>query len=366
MRHSKSPKIFYILFSEKMRRPSFTFYIIFLSVLYLYNCLSIVLWAFLFSGLAAFLLRKYFYVKLLAIPSRNEKCAVLITGTSSGFGKLFTYKCIEKGLMVFACVRKQEDGEKLIRDAKSENRSLIKILILDVTKNEEISDGIKFVSETLNSTGYQLYAIVNNAGVSVTCPEETIALDKLRYQYNVNVFGAVAVTQAFLPFLFKFNLQYKPRIIFISSAAGLFVLPFLSVYSGSKYALEAIADGFRVELKNSNITVSIIEPGSFSTPIMKQANGTVYNSKGTTNPLLDKQYGGFKKLMQTFASSSILPDSTPVANLFESVLFSKFPPTRATIGIDAILAAPLVGWILPDSITDFIISKLCMKFFELI
>jgi len=108
-----------------------------------------------------------------------------------------------------------------------------------------------------------LRGIVNNAGIAVPGPLEFLPVDELRRGFDVNFFGALAVTQAFLPML----RAAKGRIIFMSSVSGQIAAPFVGAYSSSKFALEAAADALRMELRGSGVHVSLIQPGNVKTPI---------------------------------------------------------------------------------------------------
>ncbi len=196
-----------------MRRPSLFFYIA-LSILLLYHdLLYLSVWIIFASILVAFLVRKYVFETLLQnAPPKNA--AVLITGTSSGFGRAFALHLSQMGFLVFAGVRNKDDGASLVDEAnKSDNNArcsaLIRPIILDVTKREHIEDAVLSVRSVLEKEDRQLFALVNNAGIHIMDPIEIVDEQKLRKGFDVNVFGAVAVTQAFLPFLREFNEQRK-------------------------------------------------------------------------------------------------------------------------------------------------------------
>jgi NAD(P)-dependent dehydrogenase (short-subunit alcohol dehydrogenase family) len=108
--------------------------------------------------------------------------------------------------------------------------------------------------------------LVNNAGIAIGGPLEILPIEELRRQFDVNVFGPVMVTQAFLPLLRR----HHGRLVFIGSVSDRLAVPFLAPYSSSKFALRAIADALRVELAESGVFVSIIEPGSVKTPIWRK------------------------------------------------------------------------------------------------
>ena len=143
----------------------------------------------------------------------------LVTGASSGIGAACAARLVGAGWRVFAGVRRVGDAP-----AGTEE------ILLDVTDGNQVRAAAERVA--------QLDGLVNNAGIALAIPLEFIPLDELRRQFEVNVFGQVAVTQAFLPHLRR----SRGRIVFIGSIAGQSALPFLGPYAASKHALEAITD----------------------------------------------------------------------------------------------------------------------------
>ncbi len=141
----------------------------------------------------------------------------------------------------------------------------IEPVLLDITDADAIEASRKAIAEKVGSTG--LRGLVNNAGVGVGGPLEYVSLDDLRDQFEVNVFGHIAVTQAMLPLL----RAGRGRIVLISSDNGRWVPPYTGPYAASKHALEALGDALRFELRRSGIHVSIVEPGSVETSIWSKS-----------------------------------------------------------------------------------------------
>lgn len=131
-------------------------------------------------------------------------------------------------------------------------------VFLDVTKSDEIKYAAEIVSQVVGDEG--LVGLVNNAGILVDGPLEYIALDELRWQFEVNVIGQIAVTQAFLPLIRK----AKGRIINIGSVSGKISSPLFCALCGSKFALEAFTDALRMELHPWGIEVVLVEPGAIA------------------------------------------------------------------------------------------------------
>jgi NAD(P)-dependent dehydrogenase (short-subunit alcohol dehydrogenase family) len=178
--------------------------------------------------------------------------AVLVTGASSGIGEATASHLASLGFRVFAGVRKDEDAERL--------RERVTPVKLDVVDEESIATARREVEEAAPDG---LAGLVNNAGVSVSGPVEFIPLEELRRQLEVNVIGQVAVTQAFLPAIRR----ARGRIVNVSSVGGRVALPLMSPYNASKFALEAVSDSLRREVRQFGVHVAVVEPGAIRTRI---------------------------------------------------------------------------------------------------
>lgn len=187
--------------------------------------------------------------------------AILVTGASRGIGRAIALNLDKKGFLVLAGVRENKDAIAL---QESASERLIP-LILDITSDESLQAAFLKVQETVQHQG--LYGLVNNAGILISAPIETLNLEMLRQQLEVNVIAQVAVTQTFLPLLH----MAKGRIINMSSISGILAVPFLGAYCASKFALEAISDSMRMELKPFGIHVASIEPSFVKTKIWQAA-----------------------------------------------------------------------------------------------
>ena len=161
-----------------------------------------------------------------------EPDSIVITGASSGIGEACALYLDELGYRVFAGVRKPAAGEAL--KAKASKR--LAPVILDVTDVASIDRAVETVKAAVGAAG--LAGLVNNAGIGVGGPLEVVPLADLRKQFEVNVIGQVAVTQALLPLL----RQGRGRIVNMGSIAGRATMPFMGPYSASKFALEALTD----------------------------------------------------------------------------------------------------------------------------
>ena len=186
--------------------------------------------------------------------------AVVVTGASTGIGADAAEAIARAGYIVFAGVRNDTAAERI--GSVHEN---IRPLRLDVTDRVSIDDAVR----TVSASGIALRGVVNNAGIAVGGPIEHLPLDALRRQFDVNVFGAIAVTQAFLPLMHE-----DGRVIFVGSIQGRLTVPYIGPYSASKHALRALATALRIELAPAHIWVSLIEPGSVKTPIWSKGRAS--------------------------------------------------------------------------------------------
>jgi len=186
----------------------------------------------------------------------NEQ-AIVVTGASTGIGKATALHLDKLGFKVFAGVRKESDGQAL----RKETSNKLTPIFLDVTDSNSITAAMDTVSK---ETGGELYGLVNNAGVSLNGPLELVPTSKIKQLMDVNVLGLLAVTQAFLPRL----RQSKGRIINISSGHGLVAVPDKSVYAASKFAVQAITDSLRIELRPFDVSVSSIVVGKVDTAVL--------------------------------------------------------------------------------------------------
>ncbi|WP_018382884.1 SDR family oxidoreductase [Wenjunlia vitaminophila] len=184
-------------------------------------------------------------------PSAPDQGSVVITGASTGIGRACALHLAENGFQVFAGVRKEADGASLERDAKGSLRALL----LDVTDQEQIEAA---AAEVSRSSGGKLRCLVNNAGIGIPAPTELVDLDLLRRQFEVNVFGQVAVTQEFLPLL----RAATGRIVNMGSIADRLTMPFAGPLNSSKHALASLNDALRFELRPWGIHVVLIEPAA--------------------------------------------------------------------------------------------------------
>jgi NAD(P)-dependent dehydrogenase (short-subunit alcohol dehydrogenase family) len=265
---------------------------------------------------------------------------VLITGASRGLGRTTALKLASSGWRVFACVRSDADSQRMAEHAG------ITPIILDITESEHLEKLTSLLPDRLD-------ALVNNAGVAVGGPIETLTLDDLRWQLEVNVIGSTAVTQTVLPLIRR----AKGRIVFISSTSGRVATPSLGAYGASKFALEAIGDCLRNELRPWGIKVSLIEPGQIDTDMSKDSHEQHDENIAKMSPehqmLYAKHTAGMHKAIDLMDGVISSPDEITVA--IERALTDKRPRARYLVGKGS--KAHAYTRILPSAVTDAIFSK---------
>ncbi|MDV6346130.1 SDR family oxidoreductase [Nitrosomonas sp. Is35] len=186
------------------------------------------------------------------------KKTILITGCSSGIGYCVAKGLQERGYRVFATARRHASVEKLLAEGLESFR-------LDLNDSNSIHFAFE---ETMRRTGGELYALFNNGAYGLPGAVEDLNRDALRAQFETNVFGWQELTNLAIPVMRR---QGYGRIIQNSSVLGFVALPFRGAYNASKYAIEGLSDTLRLELKGSNVFVSLIEPGPIASQFRMNA-----------------------------------------------------------------------------------------------
>lgn len=281
--------------------------------------------------------------------SIGDNRAVVITGASTGIGAACALHLDRLGFVVFAGVRKSEDGVAL---QKAGSDRLIPLEI-DVTDLSTIQKSHALVLEATRDRG--LFGLINNAGIAVVGPLEAVPISDLRQQLEVNVVGQVAVTQVFLPLL----RHAQGRIINMGSIAGLSTMPLMGPYSASKFALEAITDALRLEVQQWGIHVTIVEPGAIATPIWNKSAIEAAEREAAIETELCTLYkpvvAAVRKVVGEASKRAISSDA--VAKVVEDALTAPTPKTRYLVGTDAKLRALMVR-LLPDRISDRLLTRI--------
>jgi NAD(P)-dependent dehydrogenase (short-subunit alcohol dehydrogenase family) len=268
--------------------------------------------------------------------------SVLVTGASRGIGRAAALRLASAGWDVYAGVRSEADGAGLVAGAPDR----VTPITLDVTDAEQ-------VAALPHSLPARLDAVVNNAGVAVGGAIEALPVDQLRHQFEVNVVGQVAVTQAVLPLL----RASRGRIVFISSISGMLASPMLGAYSASKFAIEAVADALRNELRPWGIAVTLVEPGQIDTDIWRGAPDELERTVAGMTPqhreLYAKHIEGMRRAIPRAQKMA-----SPVDRVSDAVLkalTASHPKARYVAGRGAGISRTFKRFA-PTSVTDRVLS----------
>ncbi len=273
--------------------------------------------------------------------------AVVITGASTGIGASCAAQLDRLGFRVFAGVRRVQDGDRLTESGSPR----LTPLRLDVTDPESLRHARELVAHQVGEAG--LGGLINNAGIAVAGPLEAVPIQDLRRQLEVNVIGQVAATQAFLPLL----RMGRGRIINMGSIAGRGTMPLMGPYSASKYALEAITDALRLELRPWGIQVSIIEPGAIATPIWDKSSREAAALESIVSTDMQALYApavaAVKQAVANAVKRAVSPDV--VVRAVVHALTAPTARTRYVVGRDAKFRAMMIR-LLPDRVADRVIT----------
>jgi NAD(P)-dependent dehydrogenase (short-subunit alcohol dehydrogenase family) len=224
--------------------------------------------------------------------------------------------------------------------------------MLDVTDSEAIAAAAELLAAELGDAG--LDGLVNNAGVAIPSPLETMPIEAFRRQIEVNLTGQVAVTQAMLPLI----RSARGRIVFISSIGGRIAFPLTGAYHAAKFGVEAVGDVFRQELRRWGIAVSVVEPGSIDTPIWdsgERAADEIGGDLPAREELYGKAIASYRKLTRNLAERGISP--AKVAEVVEHALSARRPRPRYLVGRDAKIQAR-IKLVIPTRIWDRIVARM--------
>jgi NAD(P)-dependent dehydrogenase (short-subunit alcohol dehydrogenase family) len=272
------------------------------------------------------------------------KGAVVVTGASTGIGEACARQLDALGYAVFAGVRREADGEKLREHASAR----LMPIMLDVTDAASISAAESEIARAVGDAG--LMGLVNNAGIAVAGPLEFLPISELRHQLEVNVVGQIAVTQALLPLIRRGH----GRIVNIGSISGKLAGPLTGAYAASKFAIEALTDSLRRELRPWQIHVAVVEPGVTATPIWQKSLQAGEDLAVDLPPQATTLYGPAIEQARRSARHNAKGGGTPPTQVARAVihaLTAKRPHTRYPVGRDARIGS-FLAWLLPDGAKD--------------
>lgn len=276
--------------------------------------------------------------------SASERRAILVTGASSGIGRASAVALAELGFVTFAGVRKESDASAL-----APLHANLRPVILDVTS----AAGIAAAFAAIRSAGTPLYGLLNNAGIAVGGPLEYLPVDELRRQFEVNVFGTIAVTQAAIPDLRTTG----GRIVTIGSISGRFGAPFIGPYSASKAALAMLTDALRMELAPLGVRVVLFEFAAVKTPIWEKGRALKDELEKSLPPQAQRDYDPFIQAIvkQIEHEERGGLDPAIIASAVCGAFTTHAPRARYVIGRQAKLQAAVA--LLPHKTRDGIVRK---------
>jgi len=273
---------------------------------------------------------------------------VLITGASTGIGAACARMLAGRGWRVFAGVRKMQDGEALVAGAEGQ----IIPVILDVTNREQIKTVVQEIGLQCGEAGLQ--GVVNNAGIALAGPLEFMPMEAFERQFEINVLGLIAVTQAVMPLIRAGH----GRVVLMGSNSGFMCEPFLAGYGATKHAVEAIADSLRIELRPWGIDVALIEPGAIKTPIWERAAKRADDVDSSLSQAHRELYGEMMTIVREGAMriGETAPDVSLAANAVVRAIEARRAPIRVLVGGDAKSGA-FFRWLLPARVFDHLIAR---------
>jgi NAD(P)-dependent dehydrogenase (short-subunit alcohol dehydrogenase family) len=226
-------------------------------------------------------------------------------------------------------------------------------IFLDVTEHESISSAAETVASAVGEAG--VVGLVNNAGFSVNGPLEFLPICELRKQFETNVIGQIAVTQAFMPLIRKGN----GRVINVGSMRGELVIPMDGPYCASKFALEALTASLRMELRPWSIPVLMVQPGFIATGVIEKSLAAWDKLAEDLPQHVHTMYGPYIDSARRFANRmSVYGSPTEdVARTIAKALMAKKPKRRYRVGRGAKIQ-PFVAKYVPAPISDWVIVKM--------
>jgi len=264
----------------------------------------------------------------------------LVVGASSGMGKACAEYLLNEGYVVYGTSRNASFPKNNLA-----NESSIIMLPMDVTNEATINKAVEYILEKES----QINVLLNCAGYALGGAVEDLSLNEIQDIFSTNLFGMMMVCQKVLPVMRK---QSSGLIVNISSVAGFIALPFQSMYSSSKYAVEAMTEALRMEVKPFGIKVAMINPGDIKT------NFTA--SRRTANKSLENLVykSRYEKAVNEMVKSEMSgPGPEIVVKVFAKILKSKNPSIRNVVGLQYKSVAVLKK-ILPSQLVESIVEKM--------
>jgi NAD(P)-dependent dehydrogenase (short-subunit alcohol dehydrogenase family) len=275
--------------------------------------------------------------------SESASRAIIVTGCSSGIGRAIAFALRRRSYRVFATVRDKHSGAGLA--AKG-----IDILHLDLASSESVATAVAEIGEKTNG---RIFGLVNNAAYGQPGAVEDLTRQTLRRQFETNLFGTHELTVSVLPML---RANGHGRIVQISSILGQIALPFRGAYNASKFALEGLTDTLRLELKDTPIRVSLVEPGPIATRFRETAAKALVEN---VNVESSRYATAYEKVLARLYSETPVRFTLPAESVVKPVvhaLESRSPRIRYAVTVPSIVLSRLKRF-LPDALFDAMVDR---------
>jgi len=312
-------------------------------MLFLWVLLSF--WIFLFLFVVCEDLHHKFVRSKKMLPLAGK--AVLITGCDSGFGRITAIKLHTLGVKVFAGCYSKDAVKNLQQEVAG-----VEVFEMDVTNRDHVLAAVKRVE----AAGLPLWALINNAGIGISAPIDWCTESMYRQMTEVNFFAMVFVTKAFLSLLKR----SRGRVVNLASVAGSISVANGSAYCATKHAVEAFSDALRREMKPFGVSVAIIEPGWFRTPLVQNSEPLFRKHYSEAPEEIRTQYGdAYVEGCVAIAKDAYKNGSEPslVRDVLIEATFSASPRVRYRVGIDSKTIYRVLTW-LPSRLQDRVVEIL--------
>ncbi|MCK1795034.1 SDR family NAD(P)-dependent oxidoreductase [Streptomyces sp. XM4193] len=277
--------------------------------------------------------------------TRKPHELVVVTGASTGIGAATAKALAAQGHHVLAGVRSAAEADAVRADD-------IEPITLDITVPEHIEALARRIADDPEQRALRI--LVNNAGIEINAPVEVLPLALWREQFEVNLFGHIAVIQKLLPFLRR----SRGRIVNISSVGGVAALPVFGAYAGTKFALEAASDSLRREVSTHGVQVVVVQPGGVRTEMAARSGDISLELAAAMSLEHQRLYGGL--VDATVASNAAFLQralsAEKAGNKIARVATTPRPRARYTLGTDAAFIVPLARF-LPARLMDAVLTR---------
>jgi len=270
---------------------------------------------------------------------------MVITGATAGIGLGCARAFCAEGHSVIGVAR----GEQTLSELASELQGFTGIAC-DISDDASVATLGSRIADAVGDRTVDV--LINNAGYGAAGPVELVAIEEWRAQFNVNVFGTIAVTQVVLPFLRN---STRPRIINVSSVAGRVYVPFFGPYYSSKHALECISDILRMELSDQDIDVSLVEPGAVQTGFQDHEDAML-ERYASQSELYRNSIGRVVAWHRALADDGVQPEV--IVETIQAAVRAEKPKARYVVPKLPPVAFITLARLLPSRLTDRLVRRI--------